>query len=158
MILLKEMTQDQFKEYGEFSYKNFLREMSLATSKKIDEIEVELSDNNEMNPVTTNANKDLWRVVEFEGEEAGYIWVQVNYDEKSAFGFDIYLDQKYRGRGLGRLIMNQGREILKEKGIKKIEICVFHANGIARTLYENLGFVQDKFNEETQQYHLSMSI
>ena len=152
------MTEDQFKEYGEFSYQNYLREMSLATSKIIDEVEAELSENNELNPVTTNATKDLWRVVEFDGKDVGYIWVQVDYETKKAFGFDIYLDQEFRGRGLGRLVMNKGREILKEKEIEKVEICVFHANGVARSLYEGLGFMEEKFNEETQQYHLSMNI
>lgn len=152
------MSTEQFKEYGEFSYNNFLKEMSLATSKKIEELKVELTENNDKNPVTTDANKDLWRVIEFEGNEIGYIWVQVNYDTNTAFGFDIYISPDFRGRGLGRLVMNQGRELLKEKNISKIEICVFHANGVARSLYETLGFTQEKFNEETQQYHLFMNI
>ncbi len=158
MILLKEMTSDQFKQYGEFSYQNFLKEMSLATSKKIEEVKVDLIENNEKNPVTTNAKKDLWRVVEFEGEEIGYIWVQVDYDARTAFGFDIFLDPEYRGRGLGRLVMRQGRELLKEKDIEKVVICVFHANGVARSLYESLGFTEDSFNEETQQYRLFMNL
>jgi len=158
VILLKEMTSDQFKQYGEFSYNNFLKEMSLATSKKIEDIKVELTENQDQNPVTTNASKDLWRVVEFEGEEIGYIWVQLNYESKLAFGFDIYIDPDFRGRGLGRLVMNQGRDLLKEKEISKIEICVFHANAVARSLYETLGFTEEKFNEETQQYHLFMNI
>lgn len=152
------MTSDQFKQYGEFSYQNFLREMSLATSKKIEEVKVDLIENNDKNPVTTNAKKDLWRVVEFEGKEIGYIWVQVDYSAHTAFGFDIFLEPEYRGRGLGRLVMRQGRELLKEKEIKKVEVCVFHANGVARSLYESLGFTEDSFNEETQQYRLFMNI
>lgn len=152
------MTSDQFKQYGEFSYQNFLREMSLATSKKIEEVKVDLIENDEKNPVTTNAKKDLWRVVEFEGKDIGYIWVQVDYDAHTAFGFDIFLSPEYRGKGLGRLVMRQGRELLKEKEIKKVEICVFHANGVARGLYESLGFTEDSFNEETQQYRLFMNI
>ena len=47
---------------------------------------------------------------------------------------------KYRGLGLGKLVVQLGIEYLFRKGANSIELEVDSANTPALTLYKNLGF------------------
>jgi|GEM_PF-2190611 len=57
-------------------------------------------------------------------------------------GFEISLLARYRGRGLGKLLMDLAFKLLKEriKGIKIIELGVYENNVGAIKLYKNFGF------------------
>ncbi|MBM4241442.1 MAG: GNAT family N-acetyltransferase [Euryarchaeota archaeon] len=52
----------------------------------------------------------------------------------------IAVDEDFRGRGIGTLILNNGLELAKEKGFKRVVLDVDLDNEGAKKLYERFGF------------------
>ena len=91
-------------------------------------------------------------------EIAGHFWARIDKDGQKAFGYDIYIQSKFRGLGIGRISMNRGREILRSHNIEKLEICVFSENLVAINLYKSMGFEQVKINKEKKQIKMGVLI
>jgi len=66
-----------------------------------------------------------------------------NYQEgKSAFIGNVVIEEKYRGRGLGKeLITNMLKVAIKKYYLPEIKISVFNTNTAALLLYLSFGFV-----------------
>ena len=103
-------------------------------------------------------DNDLWLTVHYLDQPIGFIWVELFPEKHEAFGFDIYLDEKFHSQGLGRAVMLKCGEMLKQINISKIKICVYEHNKIARSLYLSLGFHEEKFDPERGQHYLAMDI
>jgi ribosomal protein S18 acetylase RimI-like enzyme len=88
----------------------------------------------------------------------GFVWFQIIPKENSAFGWDIYLEQEFRSKGIGRHVMQKCGEELLQRGISFAKICVFEHNEIARRLYESLGFTIEKFDEQRRQFTLILKL
>lgn len=59
---------------------------------------------------------------------------------------DLVVDQKYRGRGIGKKLMQAAIDSLKESGAIHIELTSNSQREAANRLYQNLGFKQIKTN------------
>ena len=97
-------------------------------------------------------------MIEKNKKQIGFIWVQLIPEEKSAFGYDIFLQPEFRLQGIGRQVINLYGQKLKELGIEVIEICVFEHNAIARKLYDSFGFKTKNFNEKRRQFTLFLNL
>ena len=53
--------------------------------------------------------------------------------------YEIELDERFRGRGLGREAMLAFEERARELGAEKVTLNVFGGNDVARSLYRSLG-------------------
>ena len=53
----------------------------------------------------------------------------------------VVVDEKHRGKGLGKKLIQKAIEIAEDKGCSKIILDVDSDNGAARALYETLGFI-----------------
>lgn len=53
----------------------------------------------------------------------------------------LVVDEGYRGRGIGKLLMNHAEIFAKSEGISELELNVWNFNGSARLFYERLGFM-----------------
>jgi len=123
-----------------------LRQEYALRSEKIHQIPISPSDNN------------LWLVASLNGQNVGFVWVQLRPERHEAFGYDIYLEEQFRSRGLGREVMQVCGDIIRQHGIQKIQICVYQNNTVARKLYSSLGFNEIKFRDDLNQYTLELSI
>lgn len=70
--------------------------------------------------------------------------------------FSIIVDEKYRGRGVGQALLEEGEKLAKEKfGIEILHLEVYEGNP-AKRLYEKMGFVtfgtQKHFIKENGEY------
>ena len=54
----------------------------------------------------------------------------------------IYVDENWRGKGLGKLLMNHAEEFCKSKNVYNISLSVKFKNVKAISLYKELGFVE----------------
>lgn len=52
----------------------------------------------------------------------------------------IAVDPKAQGRGIGKVLLGEFLECLKEKGVKGVQLSTTRANAAARRLYQSLGF------------------
>jgi diamine N-acetyltransferase len=77
---------------------------------------------------------------------AGYVILTFNYDLE--FGgmqgivTDLFLREKYRGRGFGKHALDCVEEYCRGRGISAIELQVEHENKSAQGFYRRLGFLR----------------
>ncbi len=72
--------------------------------------------------------------------DIGTLWIFTNGE--TAFLFDIMLDEKFRGMGLGHQTMGFLEKKLADEGIREIELHVFGHNTPARALYLKTGYLE----------------
>lgn len=91
----------------------------------------------------TRPGEALW-VLEEAGEYAGHLWVSEQEDlfsgARSLFVTTVAVDARFRGRGLGRVLMEHAERIARERGLPAIGLGVAAANPGAISLYEKLGY------------------
>ncbi len=78
------------------------------------------------------------------GERVGRLWFadrEVS-GRTIAYLYDITIDERHRGRGLGRAAMLALEEAVAKQGHTELELNVFGGNSRARGLYRSLGFVE----------------
>lgn len=157
MIIINEMTNEELKHYQKFSYENFLSETAKSSEKSIDQIKSATE-----KPITKSVEEfkkiDSWLVIKMDNQNIGYIWIQFYPEKNEAFGYDIFIDENFRSKGIGREVMLKCSENIKSRyNIKKVKICVFHNNTIARRLYDSLGFKEESFDNTRKQYTLELA-
>ena len=125
---LQEMTDKEFTYYSKFSYENYIKDY------------------------------DLWYLAQVEAQIIGYFWIQTYPSQKDSFGFDIFINEEHRGKGYGRELIKQGKELLNSKGISKLRISVFKDNYIAKSLYDSLGFYIFETTQKAHTYNMQMDL
>ena len=53
---------------------------------------------------------------------------------------DLVVDEEWRGKGIGRLLLAEAERCTREKGLKRLVIGVMAGNDGAERLYAELGF------------------
>ena len=85
-------------------------------------------------------------VAEQDGEVAGYAYGgDEGYDYMSLRGpagvlHDIVVDPKYRGQGIGRLLLDAMVKALEERGVPRIVLSTATQNETAQSLFRSAGF------------------
>lgn len=83
-------------------------------------------------------------LVDVDGDRAGYFILTFGFDlefgGRHAWITDLFLQERHRGRGLGRELFRFIDDMLRREGITMIELVVEHDNVEARAFYEKLGF------------------
>lgn len=74
------------------------------------------------------------------GENVGVLWYFINLETNAAFIYHIYIDEAYRGKGYGKVSLQDMELIIKEQGAKTIGLNVFGHNETALNLYKKLGY------------------
>lgn len=84
----------------------------------------------------------LFTVKSSESELLGYLWYCLRGadNNRKAWLCDILVEEKHRGKGVGRKTMELLEEDVRSKGICHIGLHVFAFNSVARSLYESLGY------------------
>ena len=85
----------------------------------------------------------------FDGQQSvGMIWLSANPNDAAPSGFisELYVDEKYRGKGYGKQAMLLIEEKARELGLKSIGLHVFGINQTARNLYEAVGYEVTSLN------------
>ena len=84
----------------------------------------------------------LFKIKDEKGASIGVIWiaVQTQFNQKSAFIYDIEIDDAERGKGYGRAAMKALEAEVAKMGLASIGLHVFAFNERAFALYQSLGF------------------
>lgn len=77
-----------------------------------------------------------------DGDDAvGMIWMKVkNQPLKSGFIYDVFIEERFRGKGHGKTLMLLLEEKARELELKSLDLHVFGSNHVARKLYETIGY------------------
>lgn len=92
-------------------------------------------------------------VAENEGDVIGYISTQVNLQTKIGSISNFAVLPKYRGKGLGKMLMEKAFSYFKEKGMLYARIETLEQNEIGKHLYPKLGF-----KDVARQIHYAMPL
>ena len=82
--------------------------------------------------------------IELGAEPVGRLWLaERTMDGRQVmFIYDVEVDERHRGRGLGRAAMLEAEEQARGRGVSRMELNVFGGNDVARGLYRSLGYVE----------------
>ncbi len=136
------MTQTEFDAFLERSIPeyaadhvragNWIESESLEKSRKEFEDLLPQGINTEANFLYTLADGD---------NAVGMIWVKVKEQpSKSGFIYDVFIEEKFRGKGYGKSLMLLLEEKAREMGLGSLDLHVFGSNTVARKLYETIGY------------------
>ena len=79
------------------------------------------------------------------GHLMGYVGdIESVTGESQGWIFDLSVDPKYRRRGIARKLVERFTEFVKQAGYKFIGLLVTSSNKAAVSLYEKLGFVEER--------------
>ncbi len=151
-VVIREPSLEEFLEIAQFSYINFVNETARSTGEAVSVLMEKYG-----GPPLDRRKNDIWFLIEKNQKKIGFIWIELRSEEKSSFGYDIFLEDDYRSQGIGRYVMQLCGNELTIMGIDSVKICVFEHNYIARKLYDSLGFKIEKFDEARNQYTLILS-
>jgi len=56
---------------------------------------------------------------------------------------DLYVEEKSRGKGVGRFLIDEAKKFAIENQVTKITLTTAKTNKVAQNLYENEGYVKD---------------
>jgi len=108
-----------------------LRENKDEHSASLAELEVIVNDPNAFLVVA----KDESRIIGM-----GTLYVQNKFSKKTAFVEDVVVDDAYRGKGIGKEIMNAILEIAKKENVRTVYLTSRPKREAAHALYTKLGF------------------
>ena len=78
-----------------------------------------------------------------DGNAVGRVWWAIREEEgRVAYLYDVHVDERYRGRGLGRQAMALFEDDVRAHGLDRIYLNVFAGNDVARSLYGSLGYLE----------------
>lgn len=80
-------------------------------------------------------------IIEADNSPAGIAEYMRDLEEAElAYLYGLAIAQEYRGQGLGKQLLKESLQQVKDKGIKQVELTVDPDNDRACTLYRNFGF------------------
>ncbi len=90
------------------------------------------------------------RVAEDDGKVVGYVWFKFIESAMGKFGRieHLFVDEAYRGKGMGRKLAEEAEKCLRKRGMKKAKLTVTAANEPAIALYRDMGYEVKRFRME----------
>lgn len=147
-MILTTMLSTEFSDYRQIFIEEYARD--LASSRRCSTQEAlqratESIDLSLPQGVDTPAHC-LWclSLQDHPAQSIGYLWVAL--PAKSAWIYDFYIAAQWRGKGYGRLALQQLSKTLSLQGIEEIGLRVAADNPNAKSLYEKMGFAVTGYN------------
>lgn len=152
MLKLNRMTESDYKSYIENVIIDYAHENVKAGHWSDDEA-LQKSKDQTNNLLKNGLDSDghyLFSV--FDNEEdakIGVLWVYVEKNkrqDKSAFIYDIVVNENFRGKGYGKKTLEILENWCKNEDISSIALHVFAHNSVARNLYLKVGYKDMSYN------------
>jgi ribosomal protein S18 acetylase RimI-like enzyme len=145
MARLRQMREDEYPAFERVVKDAYIRDMvesgfmspAEAKTKADSDLAAELP-----NGLRT-ANTYVYAIQDDSGSMVGHAFVGKRVDQggaEVAFIYDIWLDRRARGKGLGRDAMVELEDEVRGLGLTRMRLNVFGHNKKARELYRSLGY------------------
>lgn len=140
---MQEMTAEEFEEFIQYSIHEMSRhrakEAGTSPAECVSLVEEEVKKHL---PEGRKTQGHYFYALKNETKIAGRLWFGrrgVGPAEK-VFIFDVVVDEEYRGKGLGRFMLQWLERKTHQLGLTTISLHVFAYNAAARSLYESEGY------------------
>ena len=144
-ILLRKMTQKSFEEYLEKAIPAYaFNNIESGRWPEEGALERSRADHESLLPDGINTKNNYLFEVISRNEDCivGFLWLAIDdkFGSKSAFIYDIAIYEGYRRLGYARQALKDLESFVKDLGIYKIGLHVFHQNKSAQSLYDSMGY------------------
>ncbi|KAJ5964369.1 uncharacterized protein N7479_004245 [Penicillium vulpinum] len=114
------------------------------------EKERDIADNNAPSPSPRETDESISSCRTRFPNVLGFLSFMVTYEDgkEVVYCYEIHLSPAARGRGIGKLLMDQMEGIGRAVGLEKSMLTVFKSNEIARRFYERLGYEVDEYSPQ----------
>lgn len=68
--------------------------------------------------------------------------IMCGHDGRRAYIYHTAVKKDYRGRGVGRALVDTVIKALKEEGINKVALVVFSSNDLGNKFWQSIGFIK----------------
>lgn len=143
---LKKCSVNDLEKLRDISIETFTDTFKDDNSEKDLKDYIERSYNaNKLRTELLNKNSEFY-FLHYLNEVAGYIKINFLDAQSEKMDLDsceverIYIRNKYKRNGFGKVLINKAIEIAKDKGMKKIWLGVWEKNFNAIAFYEKMGF------------------
>jgi len=86
---------------------------------------------------------DFPLIAEDDAQPIGLAWVRIDtQDETVAELYQVWVDPMYRGRGVGRLVIDSALDWARSSGVRQMMLSVALGPSSALAFYRRLGFVE----------------
>ncbi len=147
---LRKMTQKSFEEYLDKAIHAYaFNNIESGRWQEEGALERSRADHENLLPDGINTkNNYLFEIVSRDDCIVGFLWLAIEdkFGAKSAFIYDIAIYEGYRRLGYARQALKDLELFVKNLGIYKIGLHVFHQNKSAQSLYESMGYSVVSFN------------
>lgn len=139
MPTLIPMSQSEFDLFLERSIPEYAEDKVRAGNwTEAESLERSRKEFEELLPLGLSTKDNFLYTLHDDKQSMGMIWIKV--DMPSAFIYEVYIEEKFRGNGHGKSIMLLLEEKAREMGLKTLKLHVFGSNHVARRLYEKVGY------------------
>lgn len=147
------MDQQQFIRNYESSDKEELRQLVIESNlyqkgslekESLDTEKVKEQTLDIFDGVLKHSDDQQYIVAEEDGKLVGFVLVEVSemYVGRGSID-DLYIQSEYRGKGIGKALLQAAFDWLKGKGAKKVGLGVHKSNDVAIKLYKSMGFEEE---------------
>lgn len=122
MIIVRPMQESEFNYVMENPHEHYIESMAKAQGITYDEAK---------------------KIVDYNDEFVGFAWLHMRQDDKgtkSAWGYNIYVEPKFRRQVIAKRVFDELMVKLKEDGVDQVSFHVYADNLSAIALYEQYGF------------------
>ncbi|MEH6990824.1 GNAT family N-acetyltransferase [Cytobacillus firmus] len=147
-INIKKCTLEDLSRLKEISYETFNETFKDQNSPENMEAYLEKAFNAQQLEKELSQPSSQFYFVEFEGETAGYLKVNIDEAQTEEMGDEaleierIYIRSPFQKQGLGKYLFHKALELAMELNKKKIWLGVWEKNEKAIAFYNKIGFVQ----------------
>jgi ribosomal protein S18 acetylase RimI-like enzyme len=142
-VTVRRMTSAEFETWQLHSLRSYAQDIAKATGKPV-EAACERARRQflELLPGGLDTERTwLLTLLDETGAEVGTLWIGPHPERPDiAFVYDIEINERERGRGLGRAAMIVAERLVSDTGVTEIGLNVFGFNDRASRLYDSLGY------------------
>ncbi|MBL8080079.1 MAG: GNAT family N-acetyltransferase [Anaerolineales bacterium] len=140
MSKLHPMSQSEFDAFLERSIPEYAEDKVRAGNwTQTESLEKSRKEFEELLPQGLNTRDNFLYTLYDEKEAVGEIWMKT-IPPDHGFIYEVYIQERFRGKGHGKSIMLLLEEKAREMGLKSLGLHVFGSNRVARNLYEAIGY------------------
>ncbi len=143
-VVFRPMTQGEFETYCGWAISQFAKEVSRSRDLSPEEgLKESRKSFATLFPEGKVDSPDQFvHFIEAAGAAVGTIHFGIRRDRAKPYLYvwDVHIEPEHRGKGYGEATFRHLEELGKSMGFRELKLHVFGHNGIARSLYEKLGY------------------
>jgi ribosomal protein S18 acetylase RimI-like enzyme len=146
ILTLRAMTEKEFQAYVEYSIGEFADEVARNTHVSIEAAtaQAERSFAEGLPDGLDTGGQRLLIAEDADGRRVGHLWLVHKPETGCLFIYDIEVDERARGKGFGRRLMDLIEAEARTMAVSRIELNVYADNDVARHLYGSSGYLETK--------------